>query len=140
MIRLKSAGWSMVILLFLFNIACAEVLLIGNNSISETSVSKSEVKRIFLGKMKKWNDGSKIRPVTLKRGAIHEEFMKDFVNKTASAFSSFWKRAIVSGTGIPPKSFVSEEEVVNYVSSKPGTLGYISPDTPHEGVKVISVQ
>ncbi len=131
--------FSYTILIFSCCLACAECLVIVNDSVTQTSLSKEDVMRAFLGKKKKWNDGQKIYLAVLKKGPIHEEFVTTYVNKTPSKFSSFWKIATVSGTGHPPKSFKTEADLLNYVTSKKGALGYISPNTPVEGVKTLSI-
>ncbi len=135
----KTVGFALIVFLMSCNFAQSDCLLIGNSSITEISVPKGDVKRIYLGKMKKWANGSEIHAVTLRSGLVHETFVKKYVNRSPSSFSSFWKRAIVSGTGIPPKSFKTEDEVVKYIAETKGAVGYISPDTIHDGVKVINI-
>lgn len=120
----------------------AGIVVIANNSVAESSVTKQDLKMIFLGKKKSWDSGKKIKPVTLKDGASHEAFVSTYVEKTAASFSSFWKHAILSGTGIPPKSFSSEGDLLKYVAGKEGAVGYISSDTPYSDsdVKVLSIK
>lgn len=130
-------------LIFLF-ILCSSVyadsLLIVNNSVAQTSISKDQVQLIFLGKMKKWENGEKIRVGTLKDGAVHESFLNEYVDKTPSKYSSYWKIKIVSGTGIPPKMFDTEEKMVEFIAENKGAVGYISADTPHENVKTLMIK
>lgn len=120
----------------------ADLLVIANNSVSESSVSKQDLKMIFLGKKKSWEGGQKIKPVTLKDGESHDAFVNTYVEKTPASFSSFWKHAILSGTGIPPKSFTSEDDLVKYVAGKDGAVGYISSDTPYaeSAVKILEIK
>ena len=120
--------------------AVAEVLIIANPSVKEDALSKIEIKQIFFGRNRKWSDGQKIHLAILKQGPVHESFVADYLDRTPDRYSSFWKVAIVSGTGYPPKSFTSEAELLNWVGENQGAVGYISSDTPHDGVKVISTQ
>jgi ABC-type phosphate transport system substrate-binding protein len=39
-----------------------------------------------------------------------------------------------------PAAFDTEADVVTHVSRTPGAIGYIDDGTPHDEVKVISVQ
>ncbi len=137
---IKTVGFALIVFIMSCNFAQSDCLLIGNSSVTETSISKGDVKRIFLGKMKKWANDTKIHPVTLKSGPVHEAFVKKYINKSPSTFSTFWRRAIVSGTGIPPKSFKTEREVVKYITGTEGAVGYISSDTIHDDVKVINIE
>ena len=120
----------------------AGVLVIANQSVTESSVSKLDVQMIFLGKKRSWQSGERIKPAMLRNGETHDEFVNTYIQKTASSYSSFWKHAILSGTGIPPKSFSSEEDLVKYVAGQENAVGYISSDTPYadSGVKVLELK
>lgn len=131
-----------VCILILPEYAAAEILIIANKSVTESSVSKLDVQMIFLGKKKSWDSGDKINPVMLKSGETHEKFVNTYVQKTVESFASFWKHAILSGTGVPPKSFSSEEDLVKYVAGKENAVGYISSGTPYQdsGVKMLEIK
>ena len=61
----------------------ADVTVIANKNISETSLSNSEIKKISLGKIVKWSDNTPVHFVTLE-GDIHQKFLK----KLSSAISA----------------------------------------------------
>lgn len=115
-------------------------IIITNNGVPAASLSDEEVQRIFLGKKTAWEDGKKIVPICMKGGRTHASFLRDFLNMNPSQFDVFWKHAIFTGTGRPPKSLVNESEVVQMVKSTSGGIGYIDPDTPHEDMKVLDVK
>lgn len=116
------------------------VIVIANNDVAQEDVSAKDLESIFLGKKKSWAGGARLTPFTLSSGNTHESFLKAYVKKSASQYSTFWKQAIFTGQGIPPKSAGSEEEIVKMVSETPGAVGYISSATAHDGVKVLSVK
>ena len=132
--------WISLLSILSANIAEADILLISNKSVDQTSFSKDEVQMIFLGKKKKWENGKKIYITVLAEGKTHETFLDEYVQKKSSKFSSYWKMMTVSGTGYPPKKFSTEADLVAFVAEKEGAIGYISSDTPHEGVNVISIK
>lgn len=136
---LKTACYTILLAILFFNSCYADVVIIGNSAIQESAISKSDVKRIFLGKMKKWTNGEKIKPAVLKKGKTHQAFIETFVEKTLSTFATYWKRALFEGTGIPPKSFTSEENIIRYVSNTPGAIGYVSTETELGDVKIFSI-
>ncbi|MEW6709388.1 MAG: hypothetical protein AB1403_06130 [Candidatus Riflebacteria bacterium] len=117
-----------------------DVIVIVNNSVAQTEISAKDLSNIFLGKKKSWDGGQKAVPVTLESGPTHENFMKTYLKKSASQFSTFWKQAIFTGQGIPPKSVNSENDVVKFVSENEGAVGYILSSTPHDNVKTIAVK
>ncbi len=118
----------------------ASAIVIANPNVSQDSVKSADLAKLFLGKNQAWSDGQKMVPVTLESGSAHDSFLKMYLKKSASQFSTFWKQAIFTGQGIPPKSFKSEAELVDYVKKVAGAIGYISSETPHEGVKVLKVE
>ena len=117
-----------------------DVLVIANSSVEVDSVSSKFLKKVYLGKSKKWEDGEKLVPVSLKKGEVHTNFIKEVVKKSISQFNTYWKKKIFTGKGTPPKSFDTEAELVKYIKNTPGSLGYISSTTPHDGVKVLNIK
>ena len=43
-----------------------------------------------------------------------------------------------SGKGKPPKELGSDADVINFVSSNPGAIGYIDAGSVNESVKVVA--
>ena len=119
--------------------ADGNVVIIANKSAPVSSINSATVKLIYLGKKNTWSDGSKIVPVALKSGEVHENFLSSHVQKSASQYSSFWKQAIFTGEGTPPRSFATMKELVSYVASTPGAVGYVSKGTSIGNTKLIKV-
>ncbi|HNW11906.1 MAG TPA: phosphate ABC transporter substrate-binding protein [Candidatus Rifleibacterium sp.] len=117
-----------------------EVLVITNSGVAQSEISAKDLGNMFLGKKSSWEGGMKAVPVTLESGDTHEKFLKLYIKKSSSQFSTFWKQAVFTGQGIPPKSVSSEADVVKFVSENPGAVGYILPSTPHDGVKILAVK
>ena len=137
----KTLILSVALLLALVMTAQAgSVIVIANKGVGAASLSKADMQNIFLGRTVMWPDGKKINPVVLKSGGAHESFLNDMLGKNTSQFDTFWKQAIFSGKGRPPKSVAGEAEMVQFVSSNDGAVGYINADTAHSDVKVIDVK
>lgn len=117
-----------------------ELLIIANSGVSQTEIAGKDLGNMFLGKKNSWEGGQKVVPVTLDSGSTHDSFLKAFIKKSSSQFSTFWKQAVFTGQGIPPKSVSSEADVVKFVSENAGAVGYILASTPHDGVKVLTVK
>ena len=118
--------------------AFADVVVIANKNVPETSMSKERVKNIFLGKVVKWQDGSRIRFVTLK-GDSHKSFLKEYIGRSEAQYKTYWKKILFTGKGSMPKSFDTEQEMAQYVANTKGAIGYISKNTAAENVASISV-
>jgi ABC-type phosphate transport system substrate-binding protein len=116
------------------------VIVIANKNVAAASISAADLERIFLGKKASWDNGQKLTLVVQKTGKVREVFLKEYLSKNPSQYDIYWKQALFTGTGRPPKALSSDEEMVQYVSSTDGAIGYIDSDTPHDGVKKLDVK
>ncbi|MGA2437920.1 MAG: hypothetical protein ABSF57_05340 [Acidobacteriaceae bacterium] len=120
--------------------AHAQVVIIANPNVSVSSVSKSELRDIFIGASTSLKDSMQVTPVLLKQGAVQNEFLSLYIGKSDSGFRAGWRSVLFSGQGMMPKTLDSEAAVVEYVAHTPGAIGYIGRSAPHEGVKVLAVR
>ncbi|MBL0060825.1 MAG: hypothetical protein IPP40_04890 [bacterium] len=104
----------------------AEIFVLANKNVPDKTLERESIERIYLGKKSQWSDGTRIVPVVLKSGPTHSAFVKKFLDRDASQFSTFWKQAVFTGRGMPPKSFETEAELIEFVSDTPGAIGYAS--------------
>ena len=134
----------MLLLAFFFSCVVAaqagSVIIITNKDVPASSLSLDELARIFLGKKTTWQNGKKIAPICLKSGKAHESFLRSYLDMNPSQFDIFWKQAVFTGTGNPPKSLVDEADVVQLVKSTAGGIGYIDSRTLHKKVKILKVK
>lgn len=120
--------------------AQAQVIVIANESVNATEVSKNEVRDVFTGASANLRNGTHVTPVVLKVGAAHEEFLAAYVGKSDTAFRAGWRALVFSGQTNMPKSFDGEAAVVEYVARTPGAIGYIGKSAAHPGVKVLAIK
>ena len=115
-------------------------VLVANESVTETTLSKTDVSHIFLKTKTKWSDGSAITPVDQSaRAAVREAFSQEVHGRGVGAIRSHWQQAAFSGAGTAPIERGNDSDVVAFVKSNPGAVGYVSADAATDGVKVISV-
>ena len=116
-----------------------DLIVIGNRSVPASELSPNDVKNIFLGKKKIWENGLKVEMVVLGDGELTDRFLKTYVKKSASLFKQHWKRQVFTGGGKPPVTFVREKDLLDYVSKTKGAVGYISSQLYGDSVKILSV-
>ena len=85
-----------------------------------------EIKRIFLGKMKKWPNGSAIQVVVNINKEIHPHVTKKFFHKSPSQYSNYWKQILFSGKSMLPVFVKNDEDAKRYVGKYENTLSFIS--------------
>jgi len=118
----------------------ADFILVVNKANSTASLSKQDVKKIFLGKKTTWDDGSKIELLTQPDSSAHKPFVKTMVGKSPAQFEMFWKKAVFTGTGTPPMELTDAKAVKDAVSTKPGAISYIPPDKLDATVNKLEVR
>jgi ABC-type phosphate transport system substrate-binding protein len=119
--------------------AAADLVIIANPGVAETALDTRDLQRIYLGKQTQWQDDSSIVPVMLKSGPLNDQFIENYIDRSVQRFVTYWRQMVFTGKGIPPKSFVQESDLVEYVASTPGSVGFASADTKVSGVKVLSL-
>jgi ABC-type phosphate transport system substrate-binding protein len=147
--RLTDAGWPLLMVfltvLALLGIAgvmtaAEKVVVIANKSLPDSSLAKNDLKQIALGDKTTVSNNEKVTFVTLEQGAVHEEFLKGYVEKSSFQFSNYWKQMIFTGKGKPPRAFKSEAELISFVAATKGAIGYVSAGADVSSVKVITIQ
>lgn len=126
-------------LILMAGAASAAPILVAHPGVSADALDKGAVQKIFLGKTSTWDDGTRVVLSMLKGGDVSDAFLKANVKKSPKQFSTFWKKAVFSGTGEMPATFATEAELVAFVAETPGAVGYIDDATAHDGVKVIAI-
>ena len=125
-------------IIFLAAVAAqAQVAVIANKSVSESSVSASKLADIYFLRAKSWGNGSAIVPVTLK--SDNEDVQKFFsaMGKSSMEMKKLWMKLQLTGEGQPPVGVGSEDDVISKVASTPGAIGFVSADKVNGSVKVL---
>lgn len=120
--------------------AASDIVVIAHKDVKDESLSKDDVQDIYLGKKTKWEDNSEIKPVQYKSGTLHEDFLKDYVNRSRRLYQNHWNKMVFTGQGFPPKSFETYKELIEYIADTPGAVGYVKKGTETDAVKVIEIK
>lgn len=117
-----------------------QMVVHASNPVSE--LSAQEVSRMFLKKVVRWQDGTRVLPVDLEeRSAVREGFSQRVHGKDTAAIKAFWQRMIFSGREVPPPEMKSAREVLDYVRQHKGAVGYVPAGTSlFDGVKPLRVE
>lgn len=119
----------------------ASFKIIVNNGVTIDSISKKAASDLFMKRVTKWESGVAVVPVDRDASAaVREEFSKTIHGKPAAAVKSYWNQQIFGGRGVPPVEKPSDAEVIALVRSQPGSIGYVSDETPVNGVRVVRVE
>jgi ABC-type phosphate transport system substrate-binding protein len=118
--------------------ASAEVVAVvsANNPVS--TLSKSEVADMFLGKMTRFPDGRQVLPIDqVENSSEREEFYLKFAGKSPAQIKAYWSKIIFTGRGQPPPEVANDIEVKKFVAKHPDAIGYIDQNLVDDSVKII---
>ena len=111
------------------------IVIIGHAGINKLNVSS--VERIFTGKTIKV-DGTPVTAVNLKSGTLRDRFLQHYLNQDNDKYTAYWTVRRFIGKGMPPKELASAAEVIDFVQSTPGAIGYIDESELKPGLNVVS--
>ena len=106
-------------------------------------LNKSQLSRIYLGKLQGWEIAGKIEPVVVldqkSDSPLRAQFTQDVLRKSLAEADAYWRQEIYSGRSFPPLE-QSEADALAAVRSTVGGIAYVSPTADLKGVRVVSVQ
>lgn len=118
----------------------ADYQVIVHTSNDVSAISKDEISKLLLKKKTRWDDGTDAEPVDLdSNSSVREAFSRDVHGRSVASIKNYWQRQIFSGREVPPPEVATDAEVVDFVRSREGGIGYVSPNARLSGVKTIDV-
>ncbi len=117
----------------------ADLFFIANKAVVVDSVTKTQIKDIFLGIQVKWPDNSQVKAVTMRNAPFHKEFAKSYTKKNPSQFKRYWKQMVFTGKGSFLKNVKSDDELIKYIGSTAGAIGYTSTKVELDDIKIITI-
>lgn len=113
-------------------------VVIAHPSTAASSMTRAELSAIFMRRTKSWRDGTEIHAVEPSATQLRESFSRAVHGKTLAYVTRYWHRVIFAGRGVPPAQLPSDVQVVEYVKTHRGAIGYIATH-PAGDVKVLTV-
>ena len=114
--------------------------VVANLEVPAESLSRAQLSDVFLKRSTVFPGGGAAAPVDQAEGSpVFEAFSRDVHGKAGSVVRAFWKKVAATGRDSPPPVRRSDDEVLAFVRSTRGAIGYVSAATPTSGVKVIRV-
>jgi ABC-type phosphate transport system substrate-binding protein len=115
--------------------------VIANSSVAVSEIAGADLSKVFLKQTAKLSDGTAVSPVDLQKDSgVRAAFTKAVHGRSVAAVETFWQQQIFSGKSVPPAAKNSDAEVIAFVKSTPGAIGYVSGGASTDGVKVIAVK
>ncbi len=120
--------------------AAEEFKVIANASNPVETLSKDDAAALFLKKVTRWSSGKVVQVVEPGPGPVRDAFYRKVAGKSPTAVKAYWNQLIFSGREVPPVSKTADEDVVAFVRSNPGALGYVAAGSETPGVKTVALK
>ena len=118
--------------------ASAELAIIGHPDDDIGIIDTDSVKKLFLGERKSFPNGIHATPINHVTGSPdREEFFSVVLSMPESSHKRHWSRKRATGAGSSPDEVSSHGELLESISSTPGSIGYIDASKVDDSVKVL---
>lgn len=118
--------------------AQAELVIIVNTDVKIDKLTRNDVINIFMGRYRKFPDGSSVQPLDIKGESIErQDFYKKLLDKSLADINAYWARLIFSGRTAPPLALGTQHDVLEKIANDPATIGYIERSGLNAKVKVV---
>ncbi len=116
--------------------AAGGVVVIGDVRLARLDAPTLE--KVYTGKIIEV-DGIPVTAVNASRGSsVRNRFLRAYLNQDEDKYTAYWTVRRYSGMGASPRELSSSAEVIDYVKSTPGAIGYIDEaEVPPAGVNVL---
>lgn len=118
-----------------------EFQVVVHPTVQGTKISRANLSALFTGKTARWGDKAQARPVDqTARAPVRRAFTAAVIGLSMGELQLYWQRRVATDHVFPPPTKSSDEEVLGYVASNEGAIGYVGPETViPETVKVLAV-
>ena len=112
-----------------------QMVVIGNGNVPKMDIVS--VQKVYTGKIITFA-GVSITPIALKPGMEERSrFLREFIKQDEDKYTAYWTVRRYIGKGVPPVELPSTDDIVKYVASTPGAVGYIDESELKPGMNVI---
>lgn len=126
-----------IFLLAVGSLYSQEVAVIVNKSVTVSSADAGILSQVYSLNKTEWTSGKPVKASSVRVDAIKKKFYS-FINTSEDEVKRVWlKKKLTDGTETP-KVFEQESDLLEYVKSTPGAIGFVSADKVTSDVKVLT--
>jgi ABC-type phosphate transport system substrate-binding protein len=115
-----------------------EVVAVVSAKSAVTALNAGQVADIFLGKTRRFPDGTQAVPIDLNEDSpARERFYAQFTGKSPAQVKAHWSKIIFTGRGQPPRQASNSSEAKKMIADNPNAIGYIDGSAVDGSVRVL---
>ncbi|MCG2578155.1 hypothetical protein LZ012_14260 [Dechloromonas sp. XY25] len=116
----------------------AELVVVVNARCGVAAMTRNEVINAFFGRSRQYFNGVETQPVDMvDTHPDRARFYDALVGKELSEVNAYWSRQVFSGRLQPPVKVGTPEEVLKWVVSHPGGIGFVELSKADARVRVV---
>jgi hypothetical protein len=116
----------------------AELAVVVNVRCGVAAMTRNEVVNLFFGRTRQFFNGVEAQPVDMVDShPDRARFYNALLGKDLSEINAYWSRQVFSGRMQPPIKVGSSEEVMKWVVSHPGGIGFVDLSKADARVRVV---
>ena len=116
----------------------AELVVVVNARCGVAAMTRNEVVNVFFGRNRQFFNGVEAQPVDMPDShPDRARFYRALVGKDVSEVNAYWSRQVFSGRMQPPTKVNTTDDVMKWVSSHPGGIGFIDLSRADARVRVV---
>jgi len=117
------------------------IVVVVNSANPVNAMKRERLAKIFLRQIGVWDNGQEILPVDqIDRSPARASFARNIEGMSVNALRRYWQERIFTGNESPPPERVTDADVLTYVRTNAGAIGYVAEGAElGSGVKGISV-
>lgn len=122
--------------------ACLGVLLLVTTSavaeaqngvvVSQREIDQARISRIYMGQSREL-----IAVNQAEGSAVRQAFEAEVIGRSPEQIKAHWSRLVFTGRAAELRQVDSDEAVLEFVRSNPGTIGYIEDASKAEGLTIL---
>lgn len=138
--RLKITGLA-ICLCLAAGTAAADVVVVVSGDSPVRTLSSDALADLYLGRLDRLPGSGKVVPFDLsERVPTHDEFYREYLNRTPAEIKAHWSRLIFTGRGQPPESVRDGETMADIVAQNPNAVGYVDSSMVDERLRVVTIE
>src|SRR5687768_5103203 len=116
-------------------------VVIVNDANPVKSLTRAELRRIFMKQSRMWSHGEAMVPVDWdSTHYLRAVFCRDVLNRSVREMAEYWVQQSMTQGLTPPSTQRSARAVIRFVASVPGAISYVAPSDVDDTVNVISIR
>ncbi len=133
-------GW--LLLIFACSASLAEnMAIIAHKTVPDSTLSRNAARLLFALRRHHWSDGQPVHVLVLADDTpAHRAFTRQVLKLYPRQLRRIWDIQTYSGTGQPPETVSSLEEMLDRVAGTPGAIGYAPRALVDSRIKIIEVK